>query len=58
VDPLLLITLHSLPIPFPHPLAESTDISKAVRMDYGADVTYTRLMESALDGWRRWNERW
>ena len=46
------------PGPLPHPLAESTDISKAVRMDYGADVTYTRLMEEALDGWRRWNARW
>jgi len=41
--------------PIPHPLAESTDVSKAVRMDYGADELYTAEMERALDGWRRWN---
>jgi glycine/D-amino acid oxidase-like deaminating enzyme len=39
----------------PHPLAESTDISKIVRLDYGSDETYTEMMERALDGWRRWN---
>ena len=39
----------------PHPLAESTDVSKAVRMDYGADEFYTSHMERALDGWRAWN---
>ncbi len=44
--------------PTPHPLAESTDISKVVRMDYGADVDYTALGERSLDGWRRWNARW
>ena len=42
----------------PHPLAESTDISKVVRMDYGADEDYTALGERAIDGWRRWNARW
>lgn len=42
----------------PHPLAESTDISKVVRMDYGADEDYTRLGEQALAGWRQWNARW
>ena len=41
-----------------HPLAESTDISKVVRMDYGADADYTQLGEQALEGWRHWNERW
>ncbi len=40
----------------PHPLAESTDISKAVRLDYGADEAYTAWMERALEGWRRFNE--
>jgi glycine/D-amino acid oxidase-like deaminating enzyme len=40
----------------PHPLAESTDVSKAVRMDYGADEFYASQMERALDGWRAWNE--
>ena len=42
----------------PHPLAESTDISKVVRIDYGADADYTELGERALAGWRRWNARW
>lgn len=36
----------------PHPLAESTDISKAVRADYGADEEYTARMERALSKWR------
>lgn len=43
------------PGPLPHPLAESTDISKVVRLDYGADAAYTELAERALDGWRAWN---
>jgi glycine/D-amino acid oxidase-like deaminating enzyme len=43
------------PGPIPHPLAESTDISKIVRLDYGDDETYTTLMEKALEGWRRWS---
>ena len=42
--------------PIPHPLAESTDVSKAVRMDYGADDFYTSHMERALEVWRAWNE--
>jgi glycine/D-amino acid oxidase-like deaminating enzyme len=42
----------------PHPLAESTDISKAVRIDYGADEDYTALGEQALAGWRKWNQAW
>jgi len=46
------------PGPLPHPLAESTDISKVVRIDYGADEEYTRLGELALAGWRRWNASW
>ncbi|HEX3761165.1 MAG TPA: FAD-dependent oxidoreductase, partial [Kofleriaceae bacterium] len=46
------------PGPLPHPLAESTDISKIVRCDYGADADYTALGERALDGWRRWNAAW
>jgi glycine/D-amino acid oxidase-like deaminating enzyme len=43
------------PGPLPHPLAASTDISKIVRLEYGADETYTALAEDALEGWRRWN---
>jgi glycine/D-amino acid oxidase-like deaminating enzyme len=46
------------PGPLPHPLAASTDISKAVRMDYGADEDYVAHMERALEGWRAWNSRW
>jgi glycine/D-amino acid oxidase-like deaminating enzyme len=46
------------PGPLPHPLAESTDISKIVRCDYGADLDYTILGERALAGWRRWNATW
>jgi len=40
------------PGPVPHRLAESTDISKIVRLDYGDDEAYTRLMEGALERWR------
>jgi len=39
----------------PHPLAESTDLSKVVRCDYGCDLDYTVLGERSLEGWRRWN---
>ena len=46
------------PGPIPHPLAESTDISKIVRIDYGADVEYTALGERSILGWRAWNRRW
>ena len=46
------------PGPLPHPLAESTDLSKVVRIDYGADVEYTELGERSLEGWRRWNRDW
>ena len=44
--------------PIPHPLAESTDISKIVRCDYAGDEDYTLLGERALDGWRRWSSTW
>jgi glycine/D-amino acid oxidase-like deaminating enzyme len=43
------------PGPLPHPLAASTDISKIVRLEYGADEDYTGMAERALAGWRRWN---
>lgn len=46
------------PGPLPHPLAESTDITKVVRADYGADEDYTQLAEQSLAGWRRWNAEW
>lgn len=40
----------------PRPEAASTDISKLVRGEYGADESYTALMERAFEGWRQWNE--
>ncbi|MGD8621412.1 MAG: FAD-dependent oxidoreductase [Anaerolineales bacterium] len=46
------------PGPLPHPQASSTDISKVVRMDYGADEFYMQQMELALGGWREWNRDW
>lgn len=52
-------TVHLLdPGPLPHPLAASTDISKAIRLDYGPDADYLQAMEVALEGWRRWNQAW
>jgi glycine/D-amino acid oxidase-like deaminating enzyme len=39
----------------PDPDASSTDISKAVRMDYGSDEFYAALAERAIAGWRSWN---
>jgi glycine/D-amino acid oxidase-like deaminating enzyme len=45
------------PGPVPHVLAESTDISKVVRADYGADETYTALMERAIERFRHYNDR-
>lgn len=46
------------PGPLPHPDAASTDLSKLVRMDYGANRFYTAQMERALEGWRSWNQTW
>jgi len=44
------------PGPLPHPLAASTDISKAVRAAYGADEEYTELAERSIKLWREWNK--
>ena len=46
------------PGPIPAPTAASTDISKVIRMEYGADQDYMSLMETARIGWIDWNERW
>src|SRR2546423_2479770 len=43
------------PGPLPHPLAASTDISKAVRAAYGPDEDYTALAERCIEVWRKWN---
>ena len=40
------------PGPLPHPDAASTDISKAVRIDYGADELYTELAQQSIIGQR------
>ena len=39
------------PGPLPHPLAASTDISKAVRAAYGPDEDYTALAERCIELW-------
>ena len=44
------------PGPLPHPLAASTDISKAIRAAYGADDEYTELAERSIKIWREWNQ--
>lgn len=46
------------PGPLPHPRAASTDISKVIRMDYGAEDFYMELMEAAFPIWDQWNARW
>ena len=45
------------PDTIPHPLAASTDISKVVRMEYGADREYMDMVETCIDGWQAWNEQ-
>ena len=40
----------------PHPLAESTDISKIIRMEYGTDIEYMSMVEECLPVWREWNK--
>src|SRR5436309_4516610 len=45
------------PGPLPHPLAASTDISKAVRAAYGADEEYTELAKRSIERWRKWNQQ-
>jgi glycine/D-amino acid oxidase-like deaminating enzyme len=45
--------LDPAPVGVPHVDAESTDISKVVRIDYGADEDYTALGEQSLALWRQ-----
>ena len=45
------------PGPLPHPLAASTDISKAVRAAYGPDEDYTALSDRCIPIWREWNAK-
>jgi glycine/D-amino acid oxidase-like deaminating enzyme len=44
------------PGPLPHPDASSTDISKLVRADYGADALYAGFMLDGFAKWRAWND--
>lgn len=44
------------PDTIPHLLAASTDISKAVRMEYGADTEYMEMGDESISGWHAWNE--
>lgn len=46
------------PDALPHPLAASTDISKVIRIAYGADEFYMALGEVAIRGWHDWNAAW
>ncbi|MBX3063165.1 MAG: FAD-dependent oxidoreductase [Anaerolineae bacterium] len=46
------------PGPLPHPLAESTDINKVIRLEYGSDEQYMAMAEASLTGWRQWNAAW
>ena len=45
--------LDPAPVGTPHVNAESTDISKVVRIDYGADEDYTALGEQSIALWRQ-----
>lgn len=40
----------------PHPLAESTDISKIIRMEYGTDEEYMDMAAECIIKWREWND--
>lgn len=44
------------PDTIPHHLAASTDISKAVRMEYGSDTEYFEMAEFCIKKWKEWNE--
>ncbi|NND59397.1 MAG: FAD-dependent oxidoreductase [Gammaproteobacteria bacterium] len=44
------------PGPIPHPLSSSSDINKAIRMEYGDDAFYLEQAARARDEWLRWNE--
>jgi glycine/D-amino acid oxidase-like deaminating enzyme len=44
------------PDTIPHHLAASTDISKAVRMEYGSDQEYFQMAEESIKRWLAWND--
>ncbi|MBT8221297.1 MAG: FAD-dependent oxidoreductase [Bacteroidia bacterium] len=44
------------PDKIPHHLAASTDVTKAVRMEYGSDTEYFQMAEICIDRWHEWND--
>ncbi|MEM7486193.1 MAG: FAD-dependent oxidoreductase [Bacteroidota bacterium] len=44
------------PDTIPHHLAASTDVTKAVRMEYGSDMEYFKMVEMSIDKWHEWND--
>ena len=44
------------PDSIPHHLAASTDITKAVRMEYGSDKEYFKMAEICIERWHEWND--
>ena len=44
------------PDSIPHHLAASTDITKAVRMEYGSDKEYFRMAEISIQRFHEWND--
>jgi len=44
------------PDTIPHHMAASTDVTKAVRMEYGSDKEYFRMVELSIDKWLAWND--
>ena len=44
------------PDTIPHHLAASTDVTKAVRMEYGSDEQYFKMAEICIERWKEWND--
>ena len=44
------------PDSIPHHLAASTDVTKAVRMEYGSDQEYFAMAEYSIKKWKEWND--
>ena len=44
------------PDTIPHHMAASTDVTKAVRMEYGSDKEYFKMVEMAIEKWHSWND--
>ncbi|TRX59934.1 FAD-dependent oxidoreductase [Fulvivirga sp. M361] len=44
------------PDSIPHHLAASTDVTKAVRMEYGSDTSYFKMAEICVQRWKDWND--